>query len=106
MQSHAHLVLTFLCAIGLMAAMEAAMSFTTWHDRLTDTLALVACIGIGVWALRRYLYLLNHAEFVASQAECKQCGTYGRLDLVAEPLAGGPTSVRCRQCGQHWGIDS
>jgi hypothetical protein len=35
-----------------------------------------------VWALRRYLYLLSHAEATASQADCPACGAYGRLELL------------------------
>ena len=38
----------------------------------------------GVIALRRYLYLLNHAEYVANQADCEQCGTYARFELIGE----------------------
>ena len=34
LQSHAHLALTFLCAIGLFAAFEAATHFTSWTDRV------------------------------------------------------------------------
>ncbi len=106
MQSHAHLTLAVLSTLGLLAAVEAAMSFTGWHDRLTDALAALASAGIGLWSLRRYLYLLNHAEFVAAQADCPQCGTYARFTLVGEPAADGrPAPVCCRQCQWQWVIE-
>jgi hypothetical protein len=104
MQSHAHLVLTFLCAIGLMATFEAAWRFRTPLDQWVDLLAGLLCAAIGLWALRRYLNLLAHAEYVASQADCPQCQTYGRLDLMASNASGDEVVVKCRQCGGQWGM--
>jgi len=71
LQSHAHLVLTILSTLGLMGALEAASKFHSWQDQLTDALALLASAAIGLWSLRRYLYLLKHAEYVAHQARCR-----------------------------------
>jgi hypothetical protein len=108
LQSHAHLALTFLCAVGLFAAIEAAMHFTSWSDRVIDALAILACAAIGVWALRRYLFLLMHAEHVANQADCPHCGTYARFTLVEVASASGVLSVtvRCRECAHQWSIDT
>ena len=108
LQSHAHLALTFVCAIGLFAAFEAAMHFTTWADRAIDAIAIIACGGIGVWALRRYLYLLMHAEHAAHQADCPQCGAYARFTLVdgAGAASAVPVRVCCRQCAHQWSIDA
>ena len=108
LQSHVHLALTFLCAIGLFAAFEAALHFTSWTDRTIDAFAILACGGIGVWALRRYLYLLMHAEHAANQADCPKCGAYGRFTLVdgtATPSV-VPVKVCCRQCAHQWTIDA
>jgi hypothetical protein len=108
LQSHAHLALTFLCAVGLFGAIEAAMHFTSWIDRVIDALAILACGAIGVWALRRYLFLLMHAEHVAHQADCPHCGTYARFTLVEGASASGALSVavRCRECAHQWSIDT
>ncbi len=106
LQSHGHLLLTLLCTLGLLGAVEAAMSFTGWQDRLIDAVAALASAAIGLWSLRRYLYLLSHAEFVANQADCPQCGTYARFTLVGEPAEGRPAPVCCRQCQHRWAIDS
>jgi hypothetical protein len=106
LRSHGHLTLTFLCAIGLMGAIEAASSFHDWSDQLTDALAVLACGGIGYWSLKRYLYLLNHAEFVAGQADCPGCGTYARFDLAAGPQAAQSARVSCRKCHREWTINA
>ena len=105
LQSHAHLALTFLCAVGLLGAFDAATQFTSWTDRVIDALAIIACGGIGYWALRRYLYLLMHAENVAHQADCPQCGVYARFTLVEGAAAAPSVHVRCRACAHQWSID-
>ena len=104
LQSHAHLALTFLCTIGVFGAMEAALRFRSWSDQLVDGASVLACVAIGLWALRRYLFLLSYAEAMAHQAECTACQTFGRLDLVQSDAGGNVVQVRCRHCGHHWRI--
>lgn len=106
LQSHAHLTLTFLCMLGVFMGFEGTLSFHSLSDRVTDLSAIVICGGTGLWALRRYLYLLNHAEAVANQADCPACGTYGRLRLVHEARDGENVGVRCGKCGHEWRIDA
>ena len=106
LQGHAHLALTFLCAIGVFAAFEAAQRFQSMADQLIDGVAAVSCFGVGLWALRRYLYLLSHAEAVAEQADCASCGTYGRLQLLQSDASGETVQVCCRTCGHQWRIES
>lgn len=106
LQSHAHLTLTFLCMLGVFMGFEGTLHFHSLADRLTDLLAIVVCGATGLWALRRYLYLLNHAEAVANQADCSSCGTYGRLRLVHEERESGRVGVRCGKCGHEWRIDA
>jgi len=104
LQSHAHLTLTFFCAIGLFAAFEALVQFSSWTDRVIDALAIAASAAIGVWSLRRYLYLLMHAEHVANQADCPQCGVYARFTLVEGATGPRGVTVCCRQCTHRWSI--
>lgn len=106
LQSHGHLALTFLCVIGLFATIEAASQFTSWSDRASDMLSVLLCAGAGLWALRRYLYLLNHAEYVANQADCPQCKTYARFELASDKATDESTPVRCRKCGHCWTIEA
>lgn len=105
LQSHAHLALTFLCAVGLFGAFDAAMHFRGWTDRVIDALAIVASGAIGLWALRRYLYLLMHAEHVAKQADCPHCGVYARFTLVDSKASPHAVTVCCRDCAHRWSID-
>jgi hypothetical protein len=102
LQSHAHLALTLLATVGVFAAFEAAASVTSLPHRLFDFGAVILCSAIGLWALRRYLYLLQHAEQAAHQAECAECHAYGRLELLASEQAGQRLTVRCKGCGHHW----
>ncbi len=104
LQSHAHLVLTFVCMIGVFAAVEAIRDATDRSDRLFDVAAIVGCTLVGVWALRRYLYFLNHAEASANQADCPQCKTYGRFKLESEDTREGSMRVCCRSCSHSWTI--
>jgi predicted Zn finger-like uncharacterized protein len=106
LQSHAHLALTFLCMVGVFAALEAAFRFRTLLDQVIDIVAIVVCGAGGLWALRRYLFLLTHAESAASQADCPQCKAYGRLELLQSDATGDAVQVRCRQCGHVWRIDA
>ena len=107
LQSHAHLVLTFCCMVGLFAVFEGMGRRRDWADQAQDLATIVLCAVVGVWALRRYLYFLNHAEATAHQADCPQCRAYGRFNLEAEEAADADTRmlhVCCRQCGQRWTI--
>lgn len=103
---HAHMALLLLAVIGLMMALEAATRFATPAEQALDYAAAAACALAGWWALRRYLYLLTHAEAVANQADCPRCKAYGRLELVSADSRGESVRVACRQCGHQWTIES
>jgi hypothetical protein len=100
--SHGWLVLTLLCAIGIMAGFEGLGDSRGSGARLTNLVAIGVCALIGVLALRRYLYGLMHAEAAANQAVCTRCETYGRLEVAAEDRATGGVRVRCRRCAHEW----
>jgi hypothetical protein len=105
LRGHAHLVLLLICAVGIMAAIEAAWHYRSWSDQLLDFGAVLVCAAVGVWAVQRYLYLLTHAETVAHQADCPVCKAYGRLELLAADDRDESVQVRCRQCAHEWRID-
>jgi hypothetical protein len=67
---------------------------------------MLVCDVAGLWALRRYLYLLMHAEAVAHQADCPACGTYARFPLVRADPMDEQASVCCRNCNHEWTIGS
>jgi hypothetical protein len=104
LQSHAHLVLTFLCAIGIFAAYEALGRFRSFGDQLNNIVAIGLCAAVGIWALRRYLRLLMHAEVTAHQADCPGCKAYGRFKLEREDPGDGSVSVCCTKCQHRWTI--
>jgi predicted Zn finger-like uncharacterized protein len=91
--------------VGLFGALESLRGTSGWGERAEELLTAVLCAGVGLWALRRYLFLLNHAELAAGQAECPQCQTYGRLDLVQSDATGDRVTVRCRSCGHGWRME-
>jgi hypothetical protein len=101
MSSHAHMVLAFICTIALIACMELLQS-GSFTEKLLNAAMIFVSGGIGLWALRRYLYLLMHAETLADQANCSICKEYGRLALVAEDRRNGQLLVRCRKCSNEW----
>ncbi len=103
LRSHAHMLLAFLCVIALMAAMEAFHGATT-GQKLFNVCLVIVSAAIGLWALRRYLYLLMHAEAVANQANCPQCKVYGSLTLVQEDRRNGDALVCCKKCARQWTI--
>jgi len=105
LESHAHLALTILCALALLGAVEATELFSGWVDQLVDALAVIVSAGVGLWALRRYLFLLMHAEHAANQADCPACGTYARFTLVEVRPASQTVTVCCRKCSHQWSIE-
>ncbi len=105
LSSHAHMLLALLCTIALMGSLEAFNGGTT-SEKLVDVCFFVVSGAIGLWALRRYLYLLAHAEEVANQAVCPQCQEYGRFTVSSEDRRNDQVTVCCRKCQHEWTIDA
>jgi hypothetical protein len=101
--SHAHMILCVLSVIGMLGSFE-AMRGEVWADRWMNVLIVLVCVGIALWALRRYLYLLTRAEEAANQASCESCGEYGRFKVMAV-RGGACTEVCCHKCQHCWTID-
>jgi len=104
LQSHAHLLLTFFCAIGIFAAYEALGRFRSFGEQLHNLVAIGLCAAVGVWAVRRYLRLLMHAEVTANQADCPACKAYARFTLESENAGDGSVQVCCSKCQHRWTI--
>ena len=101
---HAHLVLCILSVVALMASVE---SFRDGPSvRLQNVLFVVVSGAIGLWALRRYLFLTLRAEEVANQAVCGDCGEYGRFGVVGQNPSRNETEVCCRKCSHRWVINT
>jgi len=106
LRSHAHMALTFVCLIGVLAAAETASKHDSWAEQLIDIIAILLCGGTGLWSLRRYFRLLLNAEATAHQASCPACQTYGRFRLVRSDALEEQVLVCCRKCGHEWTIHS
>lgn len=106
MRSHGCLVLLLLSLLGLLGSLEAHDAAQSLADQMALVLCVLASAGIGLWALRRYLRLLHHAEYLADQAVCRGCNAYARWEVEGQPPpAGAALQVRCRCCGHRWQID-
>ena len=104
--SHAHLVLTFLLCDRPVRRLRAVQPLAPAAEQIVDLGAVLLFSVVGVWALRRYLYLLMHAEATANQAVCPHCKTYARFTLIAEGEPHrGEVRVRCRHCEHQWPIE-
>ncbi|MBX3611138.1 MAG: hypothetical protein KF871_14700 [Hydrogenophaga sp.] len=106
LSSHAHMLLAVLAVIAMLASAE-AMRGAPLHERLLDVLMAIASGGIGYWALRRYMYLLMHAEEMANQASCAACQSYGQLRLADAFNVKGADAPRyvpvcCKRYGHAW----
>ena len=104
LQSHLHMLLLLFCAIGLLGGFEVFSRQASLADQLSIVGSILACVGIGIWAMRRYLFMLMHAEHVANQAVCTQCKAYGRLDVLHVDARRQSVGVRCQRCGHAWPI--
>jgi hypothetical protein len=102
LQSHAHMVLAFVCLVVVFAAFEL---MSDGRNVAANVAAIVLGAGVGVWAVRRYIGLLTGAEAVANQADCPDCGTYARFTLVRD-LPPGEVEVACKQCRRQWRIEA
>jgi predicted Zn finger-like uncharacterized protein len=103
LSSHAYMILAILSFVAMAASFE-AFNGGTMSEKLMNVLFVIVSAGIGLWALRRYLFLLMRAEEVANQARCGDCGEYGRFRVVAEDHSHQETQVRCSKCEHLWTI--
>ena len=106
LSSHAHMALALLASVALIASFE-AFKGGSWSEKLIDTAFVLVCAAIALWALRRYLYLLMHAEEMANQANCGKCQAYGLLQVPDESRAQAHrlVPVCCKRCGFRWDME-
>jgi hypothetical protein len=115
-EAHLFLISGFLCLIMVIASVEEFNLRTPAWETLLRLAAMLAGSAVCLWALKRYLVMLDFAEFAAERSVCEKCAAYGGLDLggatvsrvpeqnEAEERIAVPVSVRCRKCGHQWTI--
>lgn len=101
LSSHAHMVLALLSVVAMLASVEAFRDASR-QDRLMDVAFVIICAAVGLWALRRYLFLMLQAEQVARQATCGDCGEYGRFRVIDSHQTPEGVQVCCRKCQHQW----
>lgn len=108
LSSHAHMVLALLSVVAMLASFEAFRGASPM-EKLVNTAFVLVCAAIALWSLRRYLFLLMHAEEMANQANCSQCQAYGQLQLQdlqdRRDLTGALVPVCCKRCGFRWNLE-
>lgn len=105
LSSHAHMALAVLAAVALLASFEAMRGAPAAQQLLNLGMAAISGL-IAYWALRRYMYLLMHAEEIANQANCPRCQAYGQLQLdgatTTDRNLAQLVPVCCKKCAFHW----
>lgn len=103
--SHAYLALALLALAGMLGAIE-VFAGATLLLKLLD-FAFIAICGATVFvAAKGYLKSLADAEWVASQAVCSACETYGRFSIELESRRTGEVRVCCKHCSNRWLIQT
>lgn len=108
LSSHAHMALALISAVAMMASFEAFQGASTGEKFMNTGFVLVSA-AIALWSMRRYFYLLMHAEEMANQANCPQCQAYGQLQLQDPQDRRHPdrqlVPVCCKRCGFRWNLE-
>lgn len=112
-ESHLHLVTAFLCLIAVLGAIEQGGPYNSFAN---GAWLLAVTVGLGAlcaWSVRRYLTILQLAEFLGNRSHCPSCKAYARFKILHtgprdEPdlpdlLQEAPLLVvECRKCGAGW----
>jgi hypothetical protein len=103
--SHIYLALAIVALAGMLGAIE-VFSGATLLLKLLDAAFVVICGAVVFVSAQGYLLSLTSAESMANQAKCSACGTYGRLEVLAEDRRESSVHVRCKKCGHDWHIET
>jgi hypothetical protein len=112
-ESHLHLVTAFLCLIAVLGAIEQGGPYNSFAN---GAWLLAVTIGLGalcIWSVRRYLVILQLAEFFGDRSHCPACKAYARFTLLhtvprnelnlPDHLQETPVLVvQCRKCNAGW----
>ena len=115
-EAHLYLISGFLCLIMVIASLEGFSLRTPGWETLLRFIAMLGGSALCLWAIKRYLVMLDFAEYAAERSVCEKCAAYGGLDPGSATahrtgkqdedgeVIAAPVSVRCRKCGHQWSI--
>jgi hypothetical protein len=112
-EAHLNLITAFLCLIAVLGAIEQGGPYTSWERGLWLLLVTVGLGTVCAWTLRRYLTIMQLAEFLGDRSTCPKCAAYARFKLLytgpreeedlPEAVKETPLLVvECRKCAHHW----
>ena len=105
-----HMITGVLALIMMFIALEELEFRATPAGLLALVSIAVVGGGLCIVSWRKFHWLLARSEYVAQQATCSQCQTYGRFAVLSsrdavEGPAGCSIDVRCRSCGKECTIE-
>lgn len=107
LEGHAYLVTGILCAILVVVAIE-YLDFHNAPARAGTLVAIMFAAGaITMVSIRRFLTILQRAEYYGNKSNCPKCTAYARFDVVSidnrnaeEPVL----KLHCRKCAAEWSM--
>lgn len=110
-ESHLYFISSFLCLIVVMAGLEGFGFQAMGWEPMMRIAVILGGAAVCFWTLRRYLSMLQYAQYVAERSVCGRCSAYGSLEVCsvtaavqesAPPEADASVGVRCTKCGHQW----
>ncbi len=110
-ESHFYFVTGFMCTVLIMALMEELNLRGPGPLSLSSLAMIVAATLVGIFAMRRYMRMLNRAEALAEQCVCPGCTSYGTIRVLDAGVIESDEQpqwmrVSCRKCDHQWQVES
>jgi hypothetical protein len=101
--SHGYLVGGFVALSIAMAEFEILLGPLPIAQKFSALLMCALGLLFTAFALFRYQRIMANAEAVGNQANCSNCGVYGKFSVVST-LGQHGAQVHCKKCAHTWKI--
>jgi hypothetical protein len=101
--SHGFLVGGFVALIIAMAEFEIILDKSPLPQKFSALLICALSLMFVAVAIFRYQRIMANAEVVGNQANCGNCGVYGKFSVVGT-LGEHGARVHCKRCDHEWKI--
>ena len=81
-EGHLHLITAFLCLIAVLGAIKQGGPYNTLVNSLWLLSVAMGLGGLGACGIRRYITILQLAEFLGDRSHCPKCQAYARFTLL------------------------